>query len=95
MLWFRHHSVLDVCCVVQFHFNSSKIVILVSNLFQDSGYVLLLKKSLKKLFEENKMIAVVQNSASSAEDMTLLKHRLFKHGITVKFIPNQVNFYLF
>lgn len=52
--------------------------------------MLLLKKELKKLFEDNKMIAVVQNNASNAEDMLILKHRLHKHSITVKFIPNQV-----
>lgn len=50
----------------------------------------LLKKELKKLFQDNKMIAVVQNNASNAEDMMILKHRLHKHGITVKFTPNQV-----
>lgn len=50
----------------------------------------ILKKELKKLFQDNKMIAVVQNNASNAEDMMILKHRLHKHGITVKFMPNQV-----
>lgn len=36
------------------------------------------------------MIAVVQNNASNAEDMMILKHRLHKHGIAVKLFPNQV-----
>lgn len=36
------------------------------------------------------MIAVVQNSSSSAEDMMTLRHRLYKHNITVKFFPNKV-----
>ena len=51
---------------------------------------MLLKRDLKKVFQDCKMVAVVQNSASSAEDMMLLKNRLFKHGIIVKFFPNQV-----
>lgn len=36
------------------------------------------------------MIAVLQNNATNAEDMLLLKHRLRKHDITIKFFPNQV-----
>lgn len=36
------------------------------------------------------MIAVVQNSGSTADEMILLKYKLHKHGITVKFFPNQV-----
>lgn len=55
--------------------------------------MLILKKDLKKVFQDHKMIAVVQNSASNAEDMMILKHRLQKHGIFVKFFPNQVTFY--
>lgn len=50
----------------------------------------LIKRNLKKLFQENKIIAVVQNNASNSEDMMNLKYRLHKHGITVKFFPNQV-----
>ncbi|KAM4715772.1 large ribosomal subunit protein uL10m [Anableps anableps] len=57
---------------------------------EDNGFALLLKKDLKKVFEECKMIAVVQKNACSAEDMLILKHRLCKHGISVKFFPNQV-----
>lgn len=52
--------------------------------------MVILKKELKKVFQDNKMIAVVQNNNSNAEDMMILKHRLHKHSITVKFIPNQV-----
>lgn len=55
--------------------------------------MLILKKDLKKMFQDHKMIAVVQNSASNAEDMMILKHRLHKHGIAVKFFPNQVTLY--
>lgn len=49
-----------------------------------------MKRELKKLFQDCKMIAVVQNSSSSAEDMMTLRHRLYKHNITVKFFPNKV-----
>lgn len=52
--------------------------------------MLIMKRDLKKVFQDCKMIAVVQNNASNAEDMMLLKHRLHKHGISVKFFPNQV-----
>ncbi|KAM4526553.1 large ribosomal subunit protein uL10m [Fundulus diaphanus] len=57
---------------------------------EDAGLSLLLKKDLKKVFEESKMVAVVQKNGSNAEDMLILKHRLCKHGIKVKFFPNQV-----
>uniref|UniRef100_UPI003AAEAC3D large ribosomal subunit protein uL10m n=1 Tax=Centroberyx gerrardi TaxID=166262 RepID=UPI003AAEAC3D len=57
---------------------------------EDSGLVLLLKRELKSIFQDCKMIAVVQNNATNSEDMIILRHRLYKHGITVKFIPNQV-----
>ncbi|KAF6727214.1 39S ribosomal protein L10, mitochondrial [Oryzias melastigma] len=55
-----------------------------------TGLMLLIKEDLKKVFQDNKMIAVVQNNNSNAEDMLILRHRLHKHGITVKFFPNQV-----
>lgn len=42
------------------------------------------------MFQECKMIAVVQNNASNAEDLMILKHRLNKHGIAVRLFPNQV-----
>ncbi|KAG7492413.1 hypothetical protein MATL_G00013980 [Megalops atlanticus] len=57
---------------------------------EDSGLVVLRKKQVKAIFQDCKMIAVVQNNSSTAEDMILLKHRLHRHGITVKFFPNQV-----
>ena len=59
-------------------------------LYQESDLVLLMKRDLKNVFQDCKMVAVVQNNASSAEDMMVLKHRLYKHNITVKFFPNQV-----
>lgn len=36
------------------------------------------------------MIAVVQNNGSNTEDLMILKNRLHKHGVMVKFFPNQV-----
>ncbi|XP_064780110.1 large ribosomal subunit protein uL10m [Oncorhynchus masou masou] len=57
---------------------------------EESGLVLLLKKDLQTMFQDCKMIAVIQNNATNSEDMLLLKHRLHKHGIKIKFIPNQV-----
>ncbi|KAJ3608188.1 hypothetical protein NHX12_025238 [Muraenolepis orangiensis] len=56
----------------------------------ESSLVLLLKTEVKKVFQDCKMIAVVQNNASTSEDMLTLRHRLRKHGLTVKFFPNQV-----
>ncbi|KAM9424128.1 large ribosomal subunit protein uL10m [Pholidichthys leucotaenia] len=57
---------------------------------EESGLVLLMKRDLKKIFEDSKMIAVVQNSNSNVEDMVLLKYRLHKHSIIVKVFPNKV-----
>lgn len=52
--------------------------------------MLMMKRNVKAVFQESKMIAVVQNNGSNSEDMMILRHRLHKHGITVKFFPNQV-----
>ncbi|XP_044034825.1 39S ribosomal protein L10, mitochondrial [Siniperca chuatsi] len=57
---------------------------------EDTALMLVMKRDLKNVFQDYKMVAVVQNNASNAEDMMILKHRLYKHGITVKFFPNQV-----
>uniref|UniRef100_A0A1A8G0L0 Large ribosomal subunit protein uL10m n=1 Tax=Nothobranchius korthausae TaxID=1143690 RepID=A0A1A8G0L0_9TELE len=57
---------------------------------EDNGLTLLRKKDLKKIFEDYKMIAVVQNNCGNAEEMVILKHGLHKHGISVKFFPNKV-----
>ncbi|XP_010864502.1 39S ribosomal protein L10, mitochondrial isoform X2 [Esox lucius] len=57
---------------------------------EENGLVLLLKKELQTIFQECKMIAVIQNNSINSEDMLHLKHRLRKHSITIKFIPNQV-----
>ncbi|XP_049420205.1 39S ribosomal protein L10, mitochondrial [Epinephelus fuscoguttatus] len=57
---------------------------------EDSPFMLMMKRNVKAVFQESKMIAVVQNNGSNSEDMMILRHRLHKHGITVKFFPNQV-----
>ncbi|XP_067343394.1 large ribosomal subunit protein uL10m isoform X2 [Channa argus] len=57
---------------------------------EENSLVILIKKDLEKLFQNCRMLAVVQNNASNAEDMRLLKHRLYKHGIYVRFFPNKV-----
>ncbi|KAM9462224.1 large ribosomal subunit protein uL10m [Clarias gariepinus] len=57
---------------------------------EQSGLAKLLERDLETVFSECKMIAVLQNNATNAEDMLLLKHRLKKHDITVQFFPNQV-----
>ncbi|XP_033911713.2 large ribosomal subunit protein uL10m [Acipenser ruthenus] len=57
---------------------------------EESGLTRLLKREVEALFRDNKMVAVFQNNAVTAEDMLQLKHRLMKHGIAVKFYPNQV-----
>uniref|UniRef100_A0A4W5JB45 Large ribosomal subunit protein uL10m n=1 Tax=Hucho hucho TaxID=62062 RepID=A0A4W5JB45_9TELE len=42
---------------------------------EESGLVLLLKKELQTMFQDCKMIAVIQNNATNSEDILLLKHR--------------------
>ncbi|KAG5855108.1 hypothetical protein ANANG_G00045450 [Anguilla anguilla] len=57
---------------------------------EESGLAVLLKREVQSIFQECKMIAVVHNSATNAEEMLHLKHRLRKHDIAVRFFPNQV-----
>ncbi|RXN09663.1 oxysterol-binding -related 6-like isoform X1 [Labeo rohita] len=57
---------------------------------EESALAVLLRKDLETLFKECKMIAVVQNNAINAEDLMVLKHKLKRHNISVKFFPNQV-----
>ncbi|KAJ8365088.1 hypothetical protein SKAU_G00139190 [Synaphobranchus kaupii] len=57
---------------------------------EESGLMVLLKREVQIIFQECEMIAVVHNSATNAENMLHLKHRLHKHGIAVRFFPNQV-----
>ncbi|KAG7280630.1 hypothetical protein CRUP_023249 [Coryphaenoides rupestris] len=44
----------------------------------------------RPVFQESQVIAVVQNNGSTSEDMLILKSRLRKHGLAMKFFPNQV-----
>ncbi|XP_073684997.1 large ribosomal subunit protein uL10m [Garra rufa] len=57
---------------------------------EESALAVLLRKDLETLFKECKMIAVVQNNAINAEDLMVLRHKLKRHNISVKFFPNQV-----
>ncbi|KTF83830.1 hypothetical protein cypCar_00031715 [Cyprinus carpio] len=57
---------------------------------EESALAVLLRKDLETLFKECKMITVVQNNAINAEDLMVLKHKLKRHNISVKFFPNQV-----
>ncbi|XP_069762865.1 large ribosomal subunit protein uL10m isoform X2 [Narcine bancroftii] len=49
-----------------------------------------IQRDVEIAFRENKMIAVFQNSSISYEELRLLRHRLLKHDIRMKFFPNQV-----
>ncbi|CAJ1079941.1 S ribosomal protein L10%2C mitochondrial [Xyrichtys novacula] len=57
---------------------------------EGSPLVLLMKKEMGKVFQENKMVAVAQNNGCNAEDMMMLRHSLYKHDIRVRFFPNEV-----
>uniref|UniRef100_A0A671PN07 Large ribosomal subunit protein uL10m n=1 Tax=Sinocyclocheilus anshuiensis TaxID=1608454 RepID=A0A671PN07_9TELE len=57
---------------------------------EESALAVLLRKYLETLFKEFKMIAMVQNNAINAEDLMVLKHKLKRHNISVKFFPNHV-----
>ncbi|XP_075417823.1 large ribosomal subunit protein uL10m [Tenrec ecaudatus] len=57
---------------------------------EESGLIQLLRREIAAVFQDNRMIAVCQNLALSAEDKLLLRHRLRKHGIVMKIFPNQV-----
>ncbi|MBN3305457.1 RM10 protein, partial [Amia calva] len=56
----------------------------------ESGLVVILRREVEQLFQDNKMILVAQNNAITAEDMLLLRHKLHRLNVTVKFYPNQV-----
>ncbi|XP_077407830.1 large ribosomal subunit protein uL10m isoform X2 [Vanacampus margaritifer] len=57
---------------------------------QESPLMRLLKRDLEGIFRDCKMVAVAQNNGSTSDDMVMLKYRFQKHGIMVKFFPNQV-----
>uniref|UniRef100_UPI00398F4776 large ribosomal subunit protein uL10m isoform X2 n=1 Tax=Pristiophorus japonicus TaxID=55135 RepID=UPI00398F4776 len=50
----------------------------------------LLQRDVEKTFKENKMVAVFQNNSITSEELRLLRHRLLKHDIRLKFFPNQI-----
>ncbi|KAL1779287.1 39S ribosomal protein L10, mitochondrial [Sigmodon hispidus] len=57
---------------------------------KESGLVQLLRRDIVAVFRDNRMIAVCQNVAMSAEDKLLLRHQLRKHKILIKVFPNEV-----
>lgn len=57
---------------------------------EQSGLEKILFRHVVELFRDNQMIAVFQSNSPSSEDMVILRHRLYRHGIHVKDFPNQV-----
>ncbi|KAF4012531.1 hypothetical protein G4228_003659 [Cervus hanglu yarkandensis] len=57
---------------------------------EETGLIRLLRGEIAAVFRDNRMIAVCQNVAMSAEDKLLMRHRLRKHKILMKVFPNQI-----
>uniref|UniRef100_A0A8C6E249 Large ribosomal subunit protein uL10m n=1 Tax=Moschus moschiferus TaxID=68415 RepID=A0A8C6E249_MOSMO len=57
---------------------------------EETGLIRLLRREIAAVFRDNRMIAVCQNVAMSAEDKLLMRHRLRKHRIVMKVFPNQI-----
>uniref|UniRef100_A0A8C9LWR7 Large ribosomal subunit protein uL10m n=2 Tax=Piliocolobus tephrosceles TaxID=591936 RepID=A0A8C9LWR7_9PRIM len=57
---------------------------------EETGLIRLLRREIAAVFQDNRMIAVCQNVALSAEDKLLMRHQLRKHKILMKVFPNQV-----
>ncbi|KAI4533492.1 large ribosomal subunit protein uL10m isoform X1 [Ovis canadensis] len=57
---------------------------------EETGLIRLLRREIAAVFRDNRMIAVCQNVAMSAEDKLLMRHRLRKHKILMKVFPNQI-----
>ncbi|XP_007940371.1 39S ribosomal protein L10, mitochondrial [Orycteropus afer afer] len=57
---------------------------------EETGLIRLLQREIAAVFRDNRMIAVCQNVALSAEDKLHVRHRLRKHKILMKIFPNQV-----
>ncbi|KAM6164481.1 large ribosomal subunit protein uL10m [Rhynchocyon petersi] len=57
---------------------------------EETGLIRLLRREIAAVFQDNRMIAVCQNVALSAEDKLHLRHRLRKQKILMKIFPNQV-----
>ncbi|XP_037665052.1 39S ribosomal protein L10, mitochondrial [Choloepus didactylus] len=57
---------------------------------EETGLIRLLRREVAAVFRDNRMIAVCQNVALSAEDKLLIRHQLRKHKILTKAFPNQI-----
>ncbi|KAM7232122.1 hypothetical protein CapIbe_016883 [Capra ibex] len=57
---------------------------------EETGLIRLLRREIAAVFRDNRMIAVCQNVAMSAEDKLLMRHQLRKHKILTKVFPNQI-----
>ncbi|XP_052513933.1 39S ribosomal protein L10, mitochondrial [Budorcas taxicolor] len=57
---------------------------------EETGLIRLLRREIAAVFRDNRMIAVCQNVAMSAEDKLLMRHQLRKHEILMKVFPNQI-----
>ncbi|CAM2108882.1 unnamed protein product [Caretta caretta] len=57
---------------------------------EENGYAKLLRRQVTETFRDSKMIAVCQHNFIPSEEMLLMKHRLRKHNIHVKFFPNEI-----
>ncbi|KAJ1071591.1 hypothetical protein K5549_001883 [Capra hircus] len=57
---------------------------------KETGLIRLLRREIAAVFRDNRMIAVCQNVAMSAEDKLLMRHQLRKHKILTKVFPNQI-----
>ncbi|XP_036609353.1 39S ribosomal protein L10, mitochondrial [Trichosurus vulpecula] len=57
---------------------------------EELGLNRLLRREVTEVFRKNRMIAVCQNVALSAEDKLLVRHQLRKHNISVKVFPNSI-----
>ncbi|XP_072502299.1 large ribosomal subunit protein uL10m isoform X1 [Notamacropus eugenii] len=57
---------------------------------EELGLNRLLRREVTEVFRKNRMIAVCQNVALSAEDKLLVRHQLWKHNISVKVFPNSI-----
>ncbi|XP_067869602.1 large ribosomal subunit protein uL10m [Heterodontus francisci] len=57
---------------------------------EPTGLERFLRRDVEMTFRENKMIAFFQNNSITSEELRLLRHRLLKHDIRMKFFPNQI-----
>jgi ABC-type ATPase involved in cell division len=69
---------------------TADISLAIPSCLQESGLIRLLRREIAAVFQNNRMIAVCQNVAISAEDKLLMRHQLRKHKILMKVFPNQV-----